>query len=75
MLPMELEPVAAVGAPALAAGVLAGIAWLRRNQPHGVELRWGGALVALGLAGSVLLLRGWPGLPPANLHAWPLFAA
>lgn len=75
MLPMELEPVAAVGAPALAAGVLAGIAWLRRDQPHGVELRWAGALIALGLAGSVLLLRGWPGFPPANLHAWPLFAA
>lgn len=75
MLPMELEPVAAVGAPALAAALLAGIAWLRRGEPHGVELRWGGALVALGLAASVLLLRGWPGFPPANLHAWPFFVA
>lgn len=75
MLPLELEPVAAVGAPALAAGVLAGIAWMQRKQPQGTSLGWAGTLVALGLAGSVFLLRGWPGFPPANLHSWPLFIA
>lgn len=75
MLPLELEPVAAIGAPALAAAVLAGLAWRQRTQPRGSEMRWGGALIAVALAGSVLLLRGWPGFPPSNLHAWPLFIA
>lgn len=75
MLPLELEPVAAVGVPAIAAGILAGIAWLQRGQPRGTSFAWGGALIALALAGSVFLLRGWPGFPPANLHAWPLFIA
>jgi len=78
MLPMQLEPVAAVLPPAIAAIVVCLLlARTRRGRAHGAPITagWEGIAVAAGLALAIGLLRGWPGFPPANVHSWPLFIA
>lgn len=78
MLPPHLEPLAAIAPPAAIAVCLAIAARLRREPLPGSppSVGWSGVLVALAVAGSVLWLRGdWPGFPPRNVNAWPLFTA
>ncbi|MCS6971047.1 MAG: hypothetical protein RMM29_03815 [Planctomycetota bacterium] len=61
--------------PSAALAVAGAPAWLLASQ--GAAAAWSGRLaaVALGaaLAGSLWWLRGWPSLPPVNVHDWPLW--
>jgi hypothetical protein len=73
-----LEPLIAVGVPAGAAGLAGILLWLlRRHRPVGAPapIGWEGAALALGIAGGVILLRGWSGFPPSNVNDWPAFLA
>ncbi len=78
MLPMHLEPVAAVLPPAIAAtAICLLLIRTRRELPRGAPViaGWEGMAIAAALAISVWLLRGWLGFPPSNVHGWPLFVA